>query len=174
MILILLANAFNEYFTNIGPNLSNSIGDADSSFETCVKSAESKMDRFKLVSVGKVVRLLNGLSNGKAAGLDKISGKIFLKVAASTTAPSLTHIFNNGLISNCFPYEWKMARLVPIHKKGPRNLTDNYRSISILPVISKVMERIMYDQIYQTLLITLYFLSTNLDSANITLLPQHY
>ena len=95
-----IANAFNEYFTNIGPNLANSIGDANSSFETFVKSAKSKMDRFKLVSVGKVVRLLNGLSNGKAVGLDKISGKI-LKAAASTIAPSLTHIFNNGLISNC-------------------------------------------------------------------------
>ncbi len=44
------------------------------------------MDRFKLVSVGKAVRLLNGLSNGKAAGLDKISVKI-LKAAASTIAP---------------------------------------------------------------------------------------
>ncbi len=145
-----IANVFNKYFTNIDPNLANSIGDANSSFETFVKSAKSKMDRFKLVSVGKVVRLLNGLSNGKAAGLDKISGKI-LKAAASTIAPSLIHIFNNGLISNCFPYEWKMARLVPIHKKCLRNLTENYRPISILPAISKIMERIMYDQIYQYL-----------------------
>ena len=145
-----IANAFNEYFTNIGPSLANSIDESNTSFKTFVKSAESKMDRFKLVSVGKVVKLLKGLSNCKAAGLDKISGKI-LKVAANTIAPSLTHIFNHGLISNCFPYEWKMARLVPIHKKGPRNLTENYRPISILPAISKIMERIMYDQIYQYL-----------------------
>ena len=145
-----IANAFNEYFTNIGPSLVNSIDESNTSFKTFVKSAESKMDRFKLVSVGKVVKLLKGLSNCKAAGLDKISGKI-LKVAANTIAPSLTHIFNHGLISNCFPYEWKMARLVPIHKKGPRNLTENYRPISILPAISKIMERIMYDQIYQYL-----------------------
>ena len=68
-----IANAFNEYFTNIGPNLANSIGDANSSFETFVKSAESKMDRFKLVSMGNVVKLLNRLSNGKAAGLEKIT-----------------------------------------------------------------------------------------------------
>ena len=145
-----ITNAFNEYFTNIGPSLANSIDESNTSFKTFVKSAESKMDRFRLVSVGKVVKLLKGLSNCKAAGLDKISGKI-LKVAANTIAPSLTHIFNHGLISNCFPYEWKMARLVPIHKKGPRNLTENYRPISILPAISKIMERIMYDQIYQYL-----------------------
>ena len=145
-----IANAFNEYFTNIGPSLTNSIDESNTSFKTFVKSAESKMDRFRLVSVGKVVKLLKGLSNCKAAGLDKISDKI-LKVAATTIAPSLTHIFNHGLISNCFPYEWKMARLVPIHKKGPRNLTENYRPISILPAISKIIERIMYDQIYQYL-----------------------
>ena len=44
-----------------------------------------------------------------------------------------------------------MARLVPIHKKGPRDLIENYRPISILPAISKIMERILYEQIYQYL-----------------------
>ena len=103
-----------------------------------------------MVSVSRVIKLLNGLSNCKATGLDKISGRI-LKVAANSIAPSLTHIFNHGLISNCFPDEWKMARLVPIHKKGPRDLIENYRPISILPAISKIMERILYEQIYQYL-----------------------
>ena len=42
-----------------------------------------------------------------------------------------------------------MARLVPIHKKGLRDLTKNYMPISILPAIGKIMERILYDQIYQ-------------------------
>ena len=82
--------------------------------------------------------------------LDKISGRI-LNVAANSIAPSHTHIFNHGLISNCFPDEWKMARLVPIHKKGPRDLIENCRPISILPAISKIMERILYEQIYQYL-----------------------
>ena len=143
-----IANAFNECFTKIGPKLANFIDDSNTLFNKFVKAAGSRMARFKLVSVGKVVKLLNCSSNCKATGLDKISGKI-LKVATSTIAPSLTHIFNHGLISSCFPYEWKMARLIPIHKKGPRNLTENYRPISILPAISKIMERIMYDQIYQ-------------------------
>ena len=67
-----IGNAFNDYFTNIGSNLVNSIDDSNSSFEIFVKSAGSKMDHFKLVSAGRVVKFLNGLSNGKAAGLDKI------------------------------------------------------------------------------------------------------
>ena len=110
----------------------------------------SKMTRFKLVSHTKVTKLLNGLSNSKAIGLDKISGKI-LKTAAPTIALLLTHIFNHAIITGCFPQEWKAARLLPLHKKGPRDIPENYRPISILPVISKVMERIMYDQIYEYL-----------------------
>ena len=60
---------------------------------------------------------MNGLSSCKATGLDKISGRV-LNVTANTIAPSLTHIINHGLISNLFPDQWKMARLVSIHKKG--------------------------------------------------------
>ena len=145
-----IANAFNTYFTDIGPNLASSIDDTDITFDRFVKPATSKMTRFKLVSHTKVVKLLNGLSNSKATGLDKISGKI-LKTAAPTIALSLAHIFNHAIITSCFPYEWKAARLLPLHKKGPRDLPENYRPISILPAISKVMERIMYDQIYEYL-----------------------
>ena len=109
-----IANAFNEYFTNIGPSLANSIHDSDALFEQFIKPAESKFSRFKLVSGSKIVKLLKGLSNRKAAGRDKISDRI-LKIAANTIAPLLTHIFNHSLISNCFPYEWQMALLVPIY-----------------------------------------------------------
>ena len=66
-----MANGFNEYFTNIGPNLASSIDDSNTSFRLFVKPAKSKLDRFKLVSVSRVIKLLNGLSNCKATGLDK-------------------------------------------------------------------------------------------------------
>ena len=145
-----IANAFNAYFTDIGPNLASSIDDADIAFDCFVKPATSKMTRFKLVSHTKVIKLLNGLFDSKATGLDKISGKI-LKTAAPTIVLSLTHIFNHAIVTDCFPHEWKAARLLPLHKKGPRDLPENYRPISILPAISKVMERIMYDQIYEYL-----------------------
>ena len=78
-----MANGFNEYFTNIGPNLASSIDDSNTSFRLFVKPAKSKLDRFKLVSVSRVIELLNGLSNCKATGLNKISGRI-LKVAANS------------------------------------------------------------------------------------------
>jgi hypothetical protein len=100
------------------------------------------------VPYSKVLNLLNCLSRSKATGLDKISGKI-LKTAACSIASSLTYIFNHALISSHFPSEWKVARLLSLFKKGPRNLAENYRPIAILESISnlKLMERIMYDQL---------------------------
>ena len=145
-----IAEAFNTYFSNVGSILANSMADSSVSFEQFVKPIQSKMLRFKLVPYSKVLNLLNSLSKSKATGLDKISGKI-LKAAASSIASSLTYIFNHALISSHFPSEWKVARLLPLFKKGPRNLAENYRPISILPTISKLMERIMYDQLYEYL-----------------------
>ena len=55
-----------------------------------------------------------------------------------------------------FPSEWKIARVVPLHKKGSRSDLDNYRPISILPVISKIFEKILYEQLYE------YFTTNNL------------
>jgi hypothetical protein len=147
-----ISDAFNEYFINIGPSLANSMQNSDFTFEQYIKPAVTKMTGFKLLPVTKVAKLLSGLSSSKATGLDKISGKI-LKAAATIISPSLTHIFNHAIISCCFPLEWKIARVLPFHasKKGPRNQLENNRPISILPAISKVMEIILYDQIYDYL-----------------------
>ena len=87
------------------------------SFRQFVKPAKSKLDRFKLVSVSRVIKLLNGLSNCKVTGLDKISGRI-LKVAANSIASSFTHIFNHGLILNCFQMSGKWHGLYQSTKKG--------------------------------------------------------
>jgi hypothetical protein len=55
-------------------------------------------------------------------------------------------------ISNEFVLsEWKVSRVTPLHKKCPRNLLNNYRPISILPVVSKVFEKVLYEQLYDYL-----------------------
>jgi hypothetical protein len=93
---------------------------------------------------------LHGLSSNKATGVDKISSKI-IKIAAPAISDSLTYIFNQAITLSLFPPEWKTARVIPLYKNGQRNLPGNYRPISVLPVISKIMERILYDQLYNYL-----------------------
>jgi hypothetical protein len=63
----------------------------------------------------------------------------------------LTYIFNQAISLCTFPHEWKIARVIPLFKNGKRNLSGNYRPISVLPAISKIMERILYTQLYEYL-----------------------
>ena len=82
--------------------------------------------------------------------LDKISSKV-LKIAAPVISDSLTYIFNQAVTLCTFSNGWKIARVIPLFKNGQRNLPGNYRPISILPALSKVMERILYTQLYEYL-----------------------
>ena len=78
--------------------------------------------------------------------VDKISTKV-LRVEAPDAAQPLTKYFNKSIVLGQFPSEWKAARVIPVFKKGQRTMLDNYRPISILPVVSKLIKRILYNQI---------------------------
>ncbi|CAB4000722.1 Hypothetical predicted protein [Paramuricea clavata] len=56
-----------------------------------------------------------------------------------------------AIISATVPFEWKIARVTRIFKNGPRNLLNNYRPISILPVVSELFEKVLYDQLHEFL-----------------------
>ena len=71
-----IAEGFNDYFSNIGPNLATKIDSSNYNFETYVKNGKSEFAAFQPVTVSHVCRLLLGLSGNKATGIDKISCKI--------------------------------------------------------------------------------------------------
>ena len=84
-------------------------------------------------------------------GIDQIPGKILKLVAAPAITQSITTLFNYSITAESFPSEWKIAKVIPLHKSGSRNLLNNYRPISILPAISKVSEKILYKQLFNYL-----------------------
>ena len=86
----------------------------------------------------------------KGTGLDKISSRL-LKLLATVISPSVTYLINISLKSGIVPYIWKKAKVTPIHKDGPRSDPSNYRPISVLPILSKILERCVLDQLYQYL-----------------------
>ena len=145
-----IAEGFNDYFSNIGPELVTEIESSNINFEMYAINAKSEFTAFKPVIVSHVYRLLLGLSSNKATGIDKISCKI-IKLAAPVISDSLTLILNQCMTLSCFPDEWKTAKVVPLYKNGQRNIPGNYRPISVLPAISKIMERIQYNQLYSYL-----------------------
>ena len=97
-----------------------------------------------------IFKQLKDLKVKKATGLDGISAW-FLKDGASVIAPTVTFLVNLSLSTGIVPCDWKMARVVSLYKSGGHESMDNYRPTSILPVMSKFMEKAVNVQLQRYL-----------------------
>ena len=82
----------------------------------------------------------------KAAGIDKISGR-FLKDGVNILAKLIAEICSISISSGFFPSDCKIVKLKPLYKTCLKPIHENFRSISLLPLTSKVIERIVYNQV---------------------------
>ena len=72
-----------------------------------------------------------------------------MKLALPFIGNSLAALFNTSIETSQFPDSWKVARVTPIFKEGDKTEKSNYRPISVLPVISRLFEKLVFDQLYQ-------------------------
>ena len=72
-----------------------------------------------------------------------------LRETAEVTAKPLSYLFNKSMSAGSFPTVWKRANVSPIHKKSDRQTKENYRPISLLSCVGKVMERIIFNELYE-------------------------
>ena len=138
-----IADLFNRYFA--------SVFTIDSAVEktACIRSDTVISDL--TLNESTVLAALKALEVGKATGPDEIPAKL-LKETASVIAPSLCKIFNKSLQLGSLPSDWKLANVVPVHKKGAKDHVENYRPISLLPIVSKVFERcVLNDHLYHVI-----------------------
>ena len=107
----------------------------------------SLSENFELVLIteGYLFNILKNVEVTKAAGTDKISGK-FLKDGARILAKPICELCNLSMSLGSFPNACKIAKVKPLFKKGSKTDTSNYRPISLLPLLSKVFERVVLDQ----------------------------
>ena len=146
-----IAEGFNKFFAEIGPKLSENIEDIDTCFDEFVNQSISGNFTFQQISPSLVSSHLRKLCMRKATGLDTVSARL-LRECFDLISDSLALIFNRSIETSIFPDEWKSARITPLYKKcGNRSDPSNYRPISIIPVVAKVFERIVYDQLYRYL-----------------------
>ena len=138
-----ICSAFNRHFARAGEKLQASVGDLDRT-DPCdtVKRVNNAM-KFGKVTESEVCQIVSQLKPKTSTGLDGISNW-FLKKIVNILKGSLCVVFNKSLSSSEYPELMKVAKVIPLHKTGETNVLDNYRPISLLPVISKVLEKMVY------------------------------
>ena len=90
------------------------------------------------------------MNPNKAHGCDDISVHM-IKICDDALLLPLKLIFESCISQGVFPEVWKQANIVPIHKKGSKNLKQNYRPISLLPIFDKILENLIFDSLYHHL-----------------------
>ena len=97
------------------------------------------------VSTSYICNILDHLNPRKAVGVDGISPRI-LRLGSPVLAEKVTNLINFCILNRSLPSEWKQARLTPVFKRGVDTDKANYRPVSILTSLSKVFEKVIYDQ----------------------------
>ena len=103
------------------------------------------------VKRNRVQQVLEKLDESKSVGLDGVNPRV-LKQCATVLSVPLTQLFQMIARSGIYPQSWKVARVTPIHKRGPSTSPSNYRPISVLPTLSTTFERELLPQLSRRLL----------------------
>ena len=142
-----IANAFNNFFVNIAAKIKEPV--LNQNHEKLKNFCQSKLSENTTFSISpiekeKVLKLLSAMDTSKATGTDNVGPRL-LKLAAPYISDDITYICNQSINKSTFPRKWKEAKVSPLHKNGPHDDVNNYRPISILPVLSKVLEKHVHD-----------------------------
>jgi len=141
-----IANTLNEYFVSVGPNLDTEIPRVEVEPQHFLRGHYINSIFLSPVDTEEVSTSLRNLKDS-SSGHDDFKPKIIKRAAAFLAAP-LAHIINISFQTGVVPHELKYANITPIFKAGDHNLPQNYRPISVLPVFSKVFERLLYNRLY--------------------------
>ena len=133
-----ISDGFNAFFASVfGIDNNSDIG--INSNEDEILGNVNSLTSFEITtdSVGKIIRALD---TNKSMGPDGISARI-LKEGVDSLSYALTKIFNKSLADSVVPDDWKLANVVPIHKKGDKEVVENYRPISLTSIVCRIMEK---------------------------------
>jgi hypothetical protein len=138
------AELLNLYFTSVFLKPSSEINGDEDEYEDITNV--TNIGELQ-VSVQEVEFYVRNLDATKTCGPNGIPARI-LKECSCSIATSLCELFNLSLRVGRLPVEWKAANLTPVHKKGLKEPAENYRPISLLPIIAKVLENFVCKQLY--------------------------
>ena len=133
-----IATSFNDHFCSIGSNIASKLPLNDvNSVKDCLQNRVMRSIFLEKVTETEIMNYISELKTNKAGGCDEISSG-FVKLSSSTLTPVLVTLVNSALSLNIFPGDRKLAKMVPIFKKGDKLNMNNYRPISLLTCLSKI------------------------------------
>ena len=147
------ANIFKDFYSKLAGKLVSKLPTAPNKYPVTSlktyyeKNAQLLPSKFRLLQISKekILNILQNLETNKAAGIDDISGR-FLKDGAELLANPISQICNLSIKQSKFPSQCKIAKVTPLFKKGSKTDPKNYRPISLLPIISKIIEKVVHEQ----------------------------
>ena len=149
-----IANQFNRFFVSIASKLKEPVKTSNlDKLNAFCNSRVPKDVQFEIpvISREKVLKYLTNIDVTKATGCDQIGPRL-IRMAAPYIVDSISHICNLSIKNSTFPDKWKVGKVAPLHKNGPKDDVNNFRPISVLPVLSKIIEKHVHDSLMDFLI----------------------
>ena len=145
-----ISNIFNDFFVNVAEDMTKTIPMTPKSPLDYLSNRTYNSLFLTPVTFIEVNDLINILNPSKSVGPNSIPIKL-LKIIGSSASPLLALLVNQSFQSGIFPEKLKIAKVITLFKKGNPELPSNYRPISLLPIFSKIFEKLMYRRLYRFL-----------------------
>ena len=138
-----IAEEFNAYFTNVGKNISDSITKINIDPLSYIPMQDN-LNELKFDKIGPILicDIVKAMDSKTSVDIDGISINLLKFILNSVSIP-LAHIFDLSLKNGIFPNKLKSSRVVPVFKSSDRKICDNYRPISLVSSIAKILEKIV-------------------------------
>lgn len=135
-------NKLNQFFASVGPDVAQALAARDTSQPLPPRPPRVCSGAFspRPATLPELSAALQRMSSSRACGPDGITMEM-LRTTFPVVGPHLLKLVNTCIVQCALPRDWKVATVVPLHKKGDQSDPNNYRPISILPVVSKLCER---------------------------------
>ena len=142
-----IPDGFNNFFSTVGKKLDDKIPKTDGNPLQHLPNPNAEINRALPQITSRELETIIKTLNKVGGGIDMLSTQILLGTFKNIV-DDLTFFFNLCLKTAVFPKNLKTAIITPIHKSGRKDKFDNHRPISIVPVLSKILEKIIHFVLY--------------------------
>jgi len=142
-----ICNSLNSYFCAVGSNLASKITTTQKEFKQYLGKQILSSMVCEPVTRSEIINIVHAFKDGKSPGPDNIGPKLLKSILNDLTDP-LVYICNLSFTTGCVPDSLKIAKVIPIFKKGDVANPGNYRPISLLSIFHKLLEKLMFKRVY--------------------------